>query len=185
MSKTVFSKVMDVSFAFLLLSVLTMSCSAHEAEQIDRNYESAEVYYWKEPDWSSVCRFIPPTFDGYFKNETARKENYDKFILADEDSLNFIAARIKKGNKYIPADDIFIYPRIVILLHRKEVIDTLVSNTYLKIPELKLNSMIFEDSTLSLFLTESVGKHSENWADEIKTYFGNGDFSVVPFYTIH
>lgn len=166
-------KIVLIFLPLLLLS--TCITSEPEPASPTRQYDKAEVYYLKNPCWH---KFGFNVKFGSFFDERHRDLLFSDFIITDKDSLGYISRHIAKGVTSESSPYAYWCPRIIVLLHGPEGVDTLITNTYTNDP-VQFNSSIMNDSTLSLYLTECVGKHDDTWAYLSGVYFYSGNMHML------
>ncbi len=158
-----------------MLCPLMLCCRTSEPQQSNAyEYEKAEVYYAKMPQWFELGYSINWE---YFSEKQARDLFFSRFTISDRDSIRYIENRLRKGEMTFSPAYNYWSPRIIVLLHSHDRVDTLITNTYTGEP-LQFNSYVMEDTTLSLYVTECVGKHDLLWANALGKYFFNGDMQI-------
>lgn len=167
----VMKKIVLICLSFFLF----YSCDALNTTSSVCQYERAEVYYLKDPCW---LKFGFNVKLESFSDLQSRDLLYSNFTIIDRDSINYISRHIAKGTMSASSPYKYWCPRIIVLLHCRDVADTLITNTYTDEP-LQFNSFIMNDSTLSLYLTECVGKHDDVWAHFSELCFYNGNMQML------
>ncbi|MCM1503264.1 MAG: hypothetical protein NC115_11460, partial [Bacteroidales bacterium] len=158
---------MKPPFIILLFGLVLISCHRYKPVEEACKYDKAEVYYVKDPRWLKFG--YNTTFKNFVRTRT-RDMLYYSFPLSDRDSLNYISGHISRADKVQSQMLRYWLPRIVVLLHSSEGVDTLVTSTHPDQP-LQFNSWSIQDGTLSLLLTECVGKHDRYWATLTEYHF--------------
>lgn len=174
---TYYKMIMKKIVLICLLFFLFYSCSAPDLASSVCQYDRAEVYYLKDPCWLHFGFNVKLES---FSDEQSRCLLYSDFTVTDRDSLNYISRHIAKGAMSASSPYKYWCPRIIVLLHSREVVDTLITNTYTDEP-VQFNSFIMNDSTLSLYLTECVGKHDDVWAHFSDLCFYNGNMQMLTY----
>lgn len=169
--KLIMKNIAFIFFSFFML----YSCNVPDSANSVCEYEKAEVYYVKDPCWREFGFNVK--IASFYKKEH-RDLLFSKFTITDKDSLNYISRHIAEGIKSASSPYEYWCPRIIVFLHGPEAIDTLITNTYTNDP-VQLNSFIMSDSSLSLYLTECVGKHDDVWAYHSNRYFYNGNMHML------
>lgn len=144
---TYYKMIMKRIVLICLLFFLFYSCGAPDLASSVCQYDRAEVYYLKDPCWLEFGFNVKLES---FSDEQSRCLLYSDFTVTDRDSLNYISRHIAKGAMSASSPYKYWCPRIIVLLHSREVVDTLITNTYTDEP-VQFNSFIMNDSTLSLY----------------------------------
>ncbi len=106
----------------LMLCPLMLCCrTSVPQESTAYEYEKAEVYYAKAPNWYRMGWNIKL---GSFFEKQARDMLFSRFTISDRDSLWYIENRLSKGEmSFSPAHNYW-SPRIIVLLHGRESVVT-------------------------------------------------------------
>ncbi len=166
---------MKTQIALLLFCPLMLCCRTSEPQQSNAyEYEKAEVYYAKAPNWYRMGWNIKL---GSFFDKQARDMLFSRFTISDRDSIRYIENRLSKGEMTFSPAYNYWSPRIIVLLHSHDRVDTLITSTYTDEP-MQFNSYVMENTTLTLYLTECVGRHDRLWAYALDRFFYNGNMQM-------
>lgn len=168
--------IMKRILGLFLVGLSLLSCVAPSVEEAIPEYGKAEVYYLKDPCWLNP--FLRYVNMATFLRDEDRGQLYDSFYLTDRDSLRYISEHISKGVETRASMLDYWNPKIVVFLRSGERVDTLVTNTDVK-DSLRFGSHSLQDSSLCLFLIESVCKHDDYWAHVAEMCFYNGNMQSM------